>query len=95
MCAAPTKIVKGGFRSTLALIVSVVALVFSIMAYNRTSTQTTVQTDIKELKEKLVNMKQETAERIGKISQETATAIKKIGTEIEKQTEKSKDAPSQ
>ena len=31
--AAETKIVKGGFRATLALIISIIALILSIMAY--------------------------------------------------------------
>ena len=30
------KVVKGGFRATLALIVSIIALVFAVLAFNRT-----------------------------------------------------------
>jgi uncharacterized membrane-anchored protein YhcB (DUF1043 family) len=84
----PTKIVKGGFRATLALIFSIIALIFSIITFNRTTDQTEYQTEIKELKEKLEKMRQETSERVSKIRQDTASALKKLGVEIKKQTEK-------
>ena len=44
--AEPTKIVKGGFRATLALLISIIALILSILAYNRTSDQSTFSTEI-------------------------------------------------
>jgi hypothetical protein len=37
--AAETKVVKGGFRATLALIISIIALVLAIVAFNRTGTE--------------------------------------------------------
>lgn len=85
----PTKIVKGGFRSTLALILSIIALTFSVITYNQSAMQTQYQVEIAELKAKLEKMKQETAERVSKIRQETARAIKNLGIEIEKRDEKS------
>jgi uncharacterized membrane-anchored protein YhcB (DUF1043 family) len=91
----PTKIVKGGFRATLALIFSIIALIFSIITFNRTTDQTEYQTEIKELKEKLEKMKQETSERVSKIRQETASALKKLGAEIKKQTEKPESSDNQ
>jgi uncharacterized membrane-anchored protein YhcB (DUF1043 family) len=91
----PTKIVKGGFRATLALIFSIIALVFSVITFNQTTGQTEYQTEIKELKEKLEKMKKETAERVNKIRQETANAVKKLGTEIRKQTGKADNAEDQ
>jgi len=91
----PTKIVKGGFRATLALIFSIIALIFSVITFNRTTTQTEYQTEIKELKEKLEKMKQETVERVNKIRQETASAIKKMGVEIKKQEEKPENSENQ
>ena len=48
----PTKIVRGGFRATLALILSVIALIFSLITFNQTTNQAEYQTEIKELKEK-------------------------------------------
>ena len=83
----PTKIVKGGFRATLALIFSIVALIISVITFNRTTIQTEYQTEIKELKEKVEKMKQETTERVSKIRQETANAIKKLGVEVKKTDE--------
>ena len=91
----PTKIVKGGFRATLALIFSLIALTFSIVTYNQNTAQTEYQIEIKELKEKLEKMKQETAERINKIRQETAKAIKKMGIEIKKQDENPENSENQ
>ena len=91
----PTKIVKGGFRATLALIFSIIALIFSLITFNRTTTQTEYQTEIKELKEKLDKVKQETTERVSKIRQETANAIKRMGIEIKKQEEKPESSENQ
>ena len=84
----PTKIVKGGFRATLALIFSIIALVLSIVTFNRTASQAEYQTEIKELKKKLEVVKKETNDLVSKIGQETASAIKKMGIEIKKQEEK-------
>jgi len=91
----PTKIVKGGFRATLALIFSIIALIFSVITFNRTTSQTQYQTEIKELKEKLEIVKKETTELASKISQETATAIKKMGVEIKKQEKKPESPENQ
>ncbi|MGD8762112.1 MAG: hypothetical protein PVG87_07395 [Desulfobacteraceae bacterium] len=91
----PTKIVKGGFRATLALIFSIIALIFSVITFNRTSDQTEYQTEIKEVKEKLEKVKQETSERVSKIRQETANAVKKLGIEIKKQTETPESSDNQ
>jgi hypothetical protein len=91
----PTKIVKGGFRATLALIFSLIALVFSVITFNRTTSQMEYQIEITELKEKLEKMKKETAERVSKIRQETANAVKKLGIEIKKQAGKPESSEDQ
>ena len=91
----PTKIVKGGFRATLALILSIIALVFSVTAFHRTISQTEYQAEIIALKEKLEKVKKETSERVSKIRQETANAIKKMGIEIKKQAEKTESSENQ
>jgi uncharacterized membrane-anchored protein YhcB (DUF1043 family) len=91
----PTKIVKGGFRATLALIFSIIALGLSVVTYNRTTSQTEYQAEIKELKQRLERVKQETSERVSKIRQETANAINKMGIEIKKQEDKPKGSESQ
>jgi hypothetical protein len=83
------KIVKGGFWAALALIFSTIALILSIVTFNRTISEAEYQTEIKALREKPEKMKHETSERISKIRQETTTALEKLGAEIKKQTEKS------
>ena len=83
----PTKIVKGGFRATLALIFSIIALFFTIITFNRSTGQKEYQAEIKELKQKMEKIKQETSERVSKIRQETANAVKKLGIEIKKKNE--------
>ena len=92
---APTKIVKGGFRATLALLISIIALVLSVMAYQRTMTQEEYQAEIKALSEKLLKMKQETSERVNKLREETSKAIKNIGIEIKRKEDKTENSQSQ
>ena len=77
--AEQTKIVKGGFRATLALIISIIALVLSILAYNRTGDQNTLNAQINNLQTKMNEVKKETAEQLDKIRQETGQVLEKIG----------------
>jgi len=83
--AEQTKVVKGGFRATIALILSVIALVLSILAYNRTGDQLTFNAEIKNLQTKLREIKKETSEQLGKIRQETGTALENMGKSIKKE----------
>jgi len=83
--AEPTKIVKGGFRATLALLISIIALILSILAYNRTSDQSTFTTEIKNLQQKMSEIKKDTAEQLGKIRKETGNAIENMGKAIKKE----------
>ena len=46
------KIVKGGFRATLALIIAIIALIFSIISYQRTGGMVGVSDEIKALQKK-------------------------------------------
>lgn len=78
------KIVKGGFRATLALIISIIALIFAIISYNRTTSQTELNTEIKALNEKMEKMKRETSERVNKVREETAKTLQKFGIGIKK-----------
>ena len=82
--AEQTKVVKGGFRATLALIISIVALVLSILAYNRTGDQSTFNAEIKNLQNKMSEIKKETSEQMGKIRQETGKALENMGKAIKK-----------
>lgn len=80
-----TKIVRGGFRATLALIISIIALVVAIVAYNRTSGEAYLKDQINELQARMQKLKAETSERVTKVRQETAKALEKIGIEIKRE----------
>ncbi len=72
------KVVIGGFRATLALIVSIVALIVALVAFNRTGGQTDLNAEIKDLRARMEKMKEETTEKVGKVRQETAKALEDI-----------------
>ena len=78
------KIVKGGFRATLALLISIVAIILAVIAYNRTGDQTELNAKIKSLQTKMEKMKSETSERLSKVREETSKALKKMGIDIKK-----------
>ena len=77
---------KGGFRSTLALLISIVALILAIIAFNRTGEQIDLEGRVKELNAKLKTMKQESSDKINGILQETKKALEKLGVQIEKKS---------
>ena len=83
-----TKVVRGGFRATLALIISIIALIVAIVAFNRTGGQTDLNAQIKDLRTKMEKMKNETAEKVGKVRDETAKALEKVGIDIKKEEKK-------
>ena len=49
-----TKIVKGGFRATLALVISIIALILAVMAYNSVGRGVDLNDQIKDLQGKTV-----------------------------------------
>jgi cell division protein FtsL len=79
---------KGSFRATLALIISVVALILAIVAVTRTDTQSQLNAEVKNLQKKIKEMKQETTVRLDKVRQETGVALEKIGKVIKKEQTK-------
>lgn len=79
------KIVKGGFRATLALLISIVAIILAFIAYNRTGNQEELNAKIKSLQTKMEKMKSETLERLSKVREETSKALKKMGIDIKKE----------
>lgn len=83
--SAEQKVVRGGFRATLALIISIIALILAIVAFNRTGGQADLNAQIKDLRGKMEKMKKETTEKVSKVRQETAKALEKIGIEIKKE----------
>ena len=83
--SAELKVVKGGFRATLALLISIVALILAIIAYNRTGGQANLNAQINDLRLKMEKMKTETSERVNKVREETSKTLKKIGIAVEKE----------
>jgi uncharacterized membrane protein (DUF106 family) len=79
-----TKIVKGGFRATLALIISIIALILSIMAYTSTGKEEDLRARIKDLQTKMESMKQESSKQIDKLRGETASALEKLSNAVKK-----------
>jgi membrane protein insertase Oxa1/YidC/SpoIIIJ len=86
--SAETKVVKGGFRATLALIISIVALILAIVAFNQTGGQADLNAQVKDLSTKMEKMKKETSEKMSKVRQETAKALEKVGIDIKKEEKK-------
>lgn len=82
--AQETKVVKGGFRATLALIISIIALILAIIAYQSIGKEATLNERIKDLQAKIENMKQETSKKIDKLRNETAGTLEKIGKSMKK-----------
>jgi hypothetical protein len=79
-----TKIVKGGFRATLALLISIIALILSIMAYASTGKEEDLRARIKDLQTKMESMKQESSKQIDKLRGETANALEKLSNAVKK-----------
>lgn len=75
---------RGGFQSTLALIVSLIALVLAFIAFERTGGKKDLNLQLKDLRTKIEVMKKETAKRVDDIREETADALEKIGKVMKK-----------
>jgi hypothetical protein len=85
MAQETKKVVKGGFRATLALIISIIALILSIIAYQSSGKEATLNERIKDLHAKIENIKQETSKKIDKLRNETADTLGGIGKSIKKE----------
>jgi cell division protein FtsL len=78
-----TKVVKGGFRATLALIISIIALLLAVAAFNRAGGNLDMNHQIAELKTKIENLKQDTSKQLNNVQQETGKAIQDLGKRLE------------
>jgi protein tyrosine/serine phosphatase len=76
-----TKVVKGGFRATLALIISVIALILSFLAFS-----STVKED--DLRGTIEAMKQETSKKLDMLRNETVDTLEKLSERLKKEQEK-------
>jgi hypothetical protein len=83
--AEPTKIVKGGFRATLALIISVIALLISIVGYSSSERDKDLNARIQDFQTKMEKMKAESAEQVNKLRNETANALEKMSQAVKKE----------
>ena len=82
--AEPTKIVKGGFRATLALILSVIAVILSFMAYTASEKEEGMQARVRDLQATIEKMKTESAEQLDKLRNETSKALEKMSKAVKK-----------
>jgi len=82
--AEPTKIVKGGFRATLALIISLLALFLSIIAYTSAGKEEGLRSHIKELQSTIEKMKTESSQQLNNLRNETAEALEKMSQAVRK-----------
>jgi hypothetical protein len=83
--AETTKIVKGGFRATLALIISIIALAVSIATYASSGREQELNDRIQSLSGTIEKMRQESAEQLNKLRNETAGALEKMSQAIKKE----------
>jgi hypothetical protein len=83
-----TKTVRGGFRATLALIISIIALIIAIVAYQRSGEESYFEKRISDLQDTIKALKEETSEKVTKIRKETAKALEKVGIEIKREGSK-------
>ncbi len=74
--------VKGGFRSTLALLISIIALIVAVITYNRTDGDMDMQKQLNELQGTMEKMKGETSKGFGKFREETSKALDKLSKMI-------------
>ena len=82
--APEKKVVKGGFRATLALIFSLLALILSLIAYKQTSTEADLKGQITELQTRMEKLKQDTSMKLDKVREETADTLEKMGQALKK-----------
>jgi len=78
------KIVKGGFRATLALVIAIIALIFSIVSYQRTGGMTGLNDEIEALQKKTDKLKKETIQQVEKLEEKTKKLTQETGEALEK-----------
>jgi hypothetical protein len=76
--------ITGGFIATLALIISIIALVMAYIALERTGGDKDLDFQLRDLKTRVEELKEETAKRVDDIREETADALERIGKAMKK-----------
>ena len=80
---------RGSFRSSLALLISLIALILSIVAYSRTGGDSDLKSEITKLQTRIKEMKNETSDQVKRLREETGKTIEKLGKAIKKKEEPS------
>ena len=88
--AEPKKIVKGGFRATLALVISIIAFFISIIAYTSSQNEKDLNSRLQDFQAKFEKMKAESSEQINKIRNDTAKALEKMSSAVKNEKDVSK-----
>jgi len=78
------KIVKGGFRASMALVIAIIALIFSIISYQRTGGLVGLEDEIKALRKKTETLKKETIQQVEKLEEKTKNLKQETGEALEK-----------
>ena len=93
------KVVKGGFRASLALVVAVIALIFSLVSYRRTGGLARLENQIEVLEKTTVRLKEETIQQVEKLEKRTNKALENLGKTLrledvrEKKETRRKESP--
>ena len=93
------KVVKGGFRASLALVVAVIALIFSLISYRRTGGLAHLENQIEALEKTTVKLKEETIQQVEKLEEKTGKVLENLGKTLrleetrEKKETRRKEAP--
>ncbi len=74
--------VKGGFRSMLVLLISIIALIVAVIAYNRSGGDMDIKKQLNELQRTMEKMKGETSKGFSKFRDETSKALDKLSKMI-------------
>lgn len=85
--AKETKIVKGGFRATLAIMISVLALAVSVLAYTSTLREEELNERLRDMQSSLERMKQESSRQVDRLRDETASALERLGEAVKTKEE--------
>ena len=72
---------------TLALIISVIALILSLLAFSSTGKEEDLRARIKELQGTIEIMKQETSKKMDILRNETADMLEKLSKDLKKEEE--------
>jgi hypothetical protein len=78
------KTMKGGLRATLALIIAVIALILSIVSYQRTGGLLGLNNRIKTLQKSTDILKKETIQQMENLEEKTKKFKKETGEALEK-----------